>query len=64
MNASRYLPVQFVAGSASLYVIGQHEHLSQHLIGNAEPRPALRVPGMDMRAGESCVMNIPWGVAP
>ena len=63
MNSSRYLPVQFVVGSASLYVIGQHE-LSQHLTGNAEPRPAPRVPGMDMRAGESCVMNIPWGVAP
>jgi hypothetical protein len=36
----------------------------QHLAGNAEPHPALRAPGMDMRAGESCVMNIPWGVAP
>lgn len=64
MNSNRYLPAQFVVGSASLYVIGQHEHLSQHLTGNAEPRPALRAPGMDMRAGESYVMNIPWGVAP
>ena len=36
----------------------------QHFAGNAELHPALRVPGMDTRAGESYVMNIPWGVAP
>ena len=64
MISNHCLAARFAVGSASLYVIGQHEHLSQHLTGNAEPRPALRVPGMDLRAGESCVMNIPWGVAP
>ncbi|KKK64705.1 hypothetical protein LCGC14_2981500, partial [marine sediment metagenome] len=36
----------------------------QRFAGNAELRLALRVPGMDTRAGEFDVMDIPWGVAP
>lgn len=64
MNSNRSIAAQFVVDWAS-YVVSQREHsMSQHFAGNAELLPALRVPGMDMRAGESYVMNIPWGVAP
>lgn len=37
--------------------------LSQRLAGNAKLHPALRAPGMDMRAGNFIVMDIQWGVA-
>ena len=65
MNSNRPIAAQFVVDWVSLYIDSRREHsMSQHFACNAELRPALRVPGMDMRAGESCVMNIPWGVAP
>ena len=63
MSSNRGLAALFVVGQASFF--GRRERCrSQHFTGNAEPLPALRAPGMDMRAGESYVMNIPWGVAP
>ena len=37
---------------------------AQRIAGNAKLHPALRAPGMDMRAGYFLVMDIPWGVAP
>ncbi len=37
--------------------------ICQQLAGNARLLPALRAPGMDTRAGEIYVMDIPWGVA-
>ena len=65
MNSTRRIAAQFVVDSVSSYVVSKPEHsMCQHVTGNAEPHPALRAPGMDMRAGESYVMNIPWGVAP
>jgi hypothetical protein len=63
MNSDRYLAARFVVGQALF--LGRRERCSeQHFTGNAKPHPALRAPGMDMRAGDSCVMHIPWGVAP
>jgi len=42
----------------------REQSMSQPFAGNAKPHPALRAPGMDVRAGESDVTDIPWGVAP
>jgi len=56
----------FVAVSVSSCAVHGREKpdsIAQHVAGNAELRPALRAPGMDTRAGELCVVDIPWGVA-
>jgi hypothetical protein len=38
--------------------------MSEQFAGNAKPHPAPRAPGMDVRAGDFDVTDIPWGVAP
>lgn len=65
MRPKRSIAAQFVVDGVSSNLVSQNEcSVSQHLAGNAELHPAPRAPGMDMRAGESFVMYIPWGVAP
>jgi hypothetical protein len=51
-------------GTASALSDGRAQGATQRFAGNAELLLALRAPGMDTRAGEFDVMDIPWGVAP
>jgi hypothetical protein len=53
-----------VAGWGFRYTKETRDESAQRFAGNAGLGPAFRAPGMDTRAGEFDVMDIPWGVAP